>query len=141
MTVPLVIIDTNVVVSGLITADANSPTCKILDGMLSARIHYLLSPDLLGEYRNVLMRSKIKELHGLESLDIDRILTEFAFNAIWREPVLKVNAPGLGDNHLWALLSACRGSVLVTGDRLLLENPPDFTSVMKPLSFLGLMDQ
>ena len=59
------------------------------------------------------------------------------------EPVLPVSAPDSGDDHLWALMKACRGIVLVTGDRLLLENPPDFASVLKPLSFLesGLIDQ
>jgi putative PIN family toxin of toxin-antitoxin system len=135
---PLVIIDTNVVVSGLITVDASSPTCQVLDGMLSARFRYLLSPDLLDEYRAVLLRSKIKMQQGLETEDVDRILTELVTNAIWREPVLTVLAPDSGDDHLWALLSSFRGSVLVTGDRLLLENPPDFASVIKPLSFLAL---
>jgi putative PIN family toxin of toxin-antitoxin system len=136
---PLVIIDTNVVVSGLITADANSTTCQIVDGMLSARFPYLLSPDLLHENRTVLLRSKIQKLHGLQAADVDRILTEIVVNAIWREPVLPVS----GDDHLWALMKACRGSVLVTGDRLLLENPPNFASVIKPLSFLvmGLNNQ
>jgi len=58
-------------------------------------------------------------------------------------PVLPFSAPDSGDDQLWALMKACRGSVLVTGDRLLLENPPDFASFLKPLSFLesGLIDQ
>jgi len=138
LTLPLVIIDTNVVVSGLITADVNSPTCQIVDSMLAARFSYLLSPTLFDEYRAVLLRSKIQKLHGLQAADVDRILTEIVVNAIWREPALMVSAPDSGDDHLWALLAACRGSVLVTGDRLLLENPPDFASVIKPLSFLAL---
>ena len=86
MTLPLAIIDTNVVVSGLITADANSPTCQVVDGMLSARFPYLISPDLLHDYRTVLLRSKIQKLHGLQAADVDRILTEIVVNAIWREP-------------------------------------------------------
>lgn len=138
MTLPWVIIDTNVVVSGLITADVNSPTCQIVDGMLAARFSYLLSPTLLDEYRAVLLRSKIQKLHGLQAADVDRILTEIVVNAIWREPALSISAPDSGDDHLWALLAACRGSTLVTGDRLLLENPPDFASVIKPLSFLEI---
>ena len=86
---------------------------------------------------------KIQKLHGLQAADVDRILTEIVVNALWREPVLPVSAPDSGDDHLWALMKACRGSVLLTGDRLLLENPTDFASVLKPLSFLesGLIDQ
>jgi predicted nucleic acid-binding protein len=97
-----------------------------------------LSPILLDEYRAVLLRSKIQKLHGLVAADIDRILTEIVINAIWREPALRVSAPDSGDDHLWALMLACRGSILVTGDRLLLENPPNFASVIKPLSFLSM---
>jgi len=60
MTLPWVIIDTNVVVSGLITADVNSPTCQIVDGMLAARFSFLLSPTLFDD------ASVIKPLSFLE---------------------------------------------------------------------------
>ena len=49
-----------------------------------------------------------------------------------------------GDDHLWALLVAYAGSILITGDRLLLENPPARSSVISPKtcvdSLLGLDD-
>ena len=41
-------------------------------------------------------------------------------------------ADNRGDDHLWAMLSAYSGSILVTGDRLLLENPPKRSSVISP---------
>lgn len=43
MSPPPAAIDTNVVVSGLLTADPASPTARILDGMLDGRFPYLLS--------------------------------------------------------------------------------------------------
>jgi hypothetical protein len=43
-------------------------------------------------------------------------------------------------NVVWALLAAHKGSMLVTGDRLLLDNPPDFASVISPRSFVALLD-
>lgn len=41
------VIDTNVVVAGLLTKDSDSPTEKILDGMLLAAFPFLLSTALI----------------------------------------------------------------------------------------------
>ena len=131
------VIDTNIVAAGLITADADSPTALILDAMLSGEIMYFLSEDLLNEYSAVLRRPKLSRLHKLNDDDIDALLTEVVANAIWREPATSEQAPDPGDSHLWALLASHSGSVLVTGDRLLLENPPDEHSV---ISARGLVD-
>jgi len=60
MTRPTVVIDTNVVVSGLVTADAHSPMARILDAVLSGRLTYLLSVELFAEYRTVLGRPLAK---------------------------------------------------------------------------------
>ena len=131
------VIDTNIVAAGLITADADSPTALILDAMLSGEIMYFLSEDLLNEYFAVLRRPKLSRLHKLNDDHLDALLTEVVANAIWRELTTSEQAPDPGDSHLWALLASHPGSVLVTGDRLLLENPPDEHSV---ISARGLVD-
>jgi putative PIN family toxin of toxin-antitoxin system len=136
MTRRVAVIDTNVVVSGLISKEGDSPAARILDGMLAVKFRYLLSPDLLVEYRNVLLRPRIGKLHTLGTEEIDRILQEIVVDAIWREAFESVSAPEPGDDHLWRLLKAHQGSVLITGDRLLLDNPPDFASVLSPRSFV-----
>jgi hypothetical protein len=41
------VIDTNVVVSGVLTENPASPTVRILDGMLAGRFRFLLSVDLV----------------------------------------------------------------------------------------------
>jgi putative PIN family toxin of toxin-antitoxin system len=137
---PPVVVDTNVLVSGLITADEESPVCLILDAMLAGRIRFLLSADLLDEYRRVVLRLKIKKLHGLGEGEIDKILTEVASNGIWRETTGQEVAPDPGDSHLWRLLRTQPGSLLVTGNRLLLEQPPEFASVMSPATFVREFD-
>lgn len=55
-----------------------------------------------------------------------------------REPVTTVvrPAPDSGDGHLWRLLATTPDSLLATGDRALLENPPDFASVVSPRQFI-----
>lgn len=130
----LFIIDTNVLVAGLITSDAASPTAVILDAMLSGSLPYLLSPALLEEYRAVLLRPKLRRTHGLTETQIDTLLTEIVANAIWREPPNDAvhTAPDPGDDHLWALLANESPCILVSGDRLLLENPRPSSSVVSP---------
>lgn len=135
------VVDTNVVVAGLITGTSDSPVAAILDAMLSGRLPYLLSPDLLDEYRSVLLRPKIAKRHGLAEAEVDRLLAELTANAMWREPEPASPAPDPGDDHLWALLGAYAGSALITGDRALLDHPPSGCSVMSAGScvsrFLG----
>jgi hypothetical protein len=69
---------------------------------------------------------------------VDAILTEIAANGIWREPIESSPASDPGNDHLWRLLSAVPGSILVTGDQLLLHNPPENASVLSPRSCLEL---
>jgi predicted nucleic acid-binding protein len=104
----------------------------ILNAMLSGTLLYLLSPELLDEYRSVLLRTKLIRQHGLVEAQVDRLLVELAANAMWREPEPASPAPDRGDDHLWALLAAYSASILVTGDQLLLERPPDSRAVISP---------
>jgi len=106
--------------------------------MLSGKIIYLLSADLLAEYSSVLQRRKIRRLHELNDEEIDALLTELVANAIWREPTLAAEAADPGDNHLWALLATQAACTLVTGDRLLVENPPGEHSVMSARAYVDL---
>jgi putative PIN family toxin of toxin-antitoxin system len=114
------IIDTNVVVAGLLTTDATSPPGRILDAMLAGRFPYLLSEALLGEYRAVLLRTPIQRRHGLDEAEIERLLTALVTNGIVRDPPLRGGAPDADDAHLWALALDDIEAVLVTGDAALL---------------------
>lgn len=136
MKLPVFVIDTNIVVAGLISTPLASPVVAILDAMLSGRVLYMMSPALLHEYRSVLLRPKIAKLHGLGETEVDRVLEELAANAIWHEPDSAAAAPDRGDDHLWALLAAHAGSILVTGDRLLQAEPPPDHRVISPSAWL-----
>jgi len=133
-----VVVDTNVLVSGLLSREPDSPLSAVLDGMINGSLPFLLSPQLLAEYRTVLLRPRVQHYHGLSLREVDAILTEIAANGIWREPVESSSAPDPGDDHLWRLLSAVPGSILVTGDRLQLQNPPENASVLSTRSYFEL---
>ena len=137
MTAPLVIIDTNVIVSGLLTGEEGAPTFAILDRAFSGEIRALLSVDLLTEYRSVLLRPRIRSRHGLDESQIDAILTAIAENAVVSEPVEPPSAPpDPGDLQLWSMLAARPDAVLVTGVQALVDGSPDWAAVVTARAFV-----
>lgn len=133
------VIDTNVVVAGLLTGSAESPTARILDGMRNGAFPFLLSTELLAEYREVLLREKIRSLHGLSEQEADLLLTVLATNAIVREPETRTGAPDAKDDHLWSLLQSEAKTVRVTGDGALAKSPPPKSAVLAPREFIALL--
>ena len=136
----LLVIDTNVVVAALLSRAGDSPPRRLLAGMLAGAFPFLLSPDLLAEYRRVSLRPSIRARHGLTAGQVDVLLTDIAANAQVRDPGDRPppSAPDRGDDHLWRLLQTAPGATLVTGDRWLLEQPPRFASVVAPRTALDL---
>lgn len=135
MSRPPVIVDTNVVVAGLLTAQPASPVARILDGMLTAAFPFVVSPALLAEYHAVLVRPALRKLHGLSVKQIETILTDLAQHAIVLEPVAGPPAPDPGDQLLWDLLAARAELRLVTGDKLLLQDVGMRGRVLTPAEF------
>ncbi len=136
MSRPTVIVDTNVVVAGLLTAHHTSPVARILDGMLAAAFSFVLSEALLAEYHAVLVRTRVRKLHGLTVAEVETILTDLAQNAIVLTPVVAPPAPDPGDQLLWDLLAARTDMLLVTGDKLLLQDAGMRGRVISPQAFV-----
>ena len=137
MSRPAVIVDTNVVVAGLLTAHEDSPVARILDGMLGAAFPFALSEVLLAEYRTVLVRLKLRKLHGLTVAEVETLLTNLALHAIVLVPVAATAAPDPGDQLLWDLLAARADLLLVTGDKLLLRDAGMRGRVISPQTFVA----
>jgi uncharacterized protein len=135
------VIDTNVVVSGVLTENPASPTVRILDGMLAGRLRFLLSVDLLAEYRNVLLRPRIRRRHRLAPTQIDVLLTEIAANGAVVETEALSGSTGKGDAHLWRLLDAVRHAILITGDRRLVDDPSRRGRVLLPRTFAETLEE
>ena len=139
MTLPrAVVIDTSVVVAGLLTSDPASPTARVVDAMLAGQIVFLLSEELLAEYRTVLLRPAIRERHGLRDPEVDALLTEIVHNGVVRAPeTSSESAPDRGDQHLSDLARTEPGCAIVTGDRELLAEPPKEASVLSARELAG----
>jgi putative PIN family toxin of toxin-antitoxin system len=133
---PPVIVDTNVVVAGLLTGNDASPAARIVDGMLVAAFPFVVSERLLAEYRAVLVRPGLRKLHGLTVAEVETLLTDIAQHAIVLAPVTAPPAPDPGDQLLWELLAAKADLLLLTGDKALLRDPGMQSRVMSPRSFI-----
>ena len=135
---PPVVVDTNVVVAGLLTRRADSPVARVLDGMLGAAFVVVLSEALLAEYRAVLLRPRIARAHGLAEDDIDTLLTQLAQHAIVLDPpVAAAPAPDAGDQLLWDLLAFRPDLLLITGDAALLTADAMRPRVVSPADWLA----
>lgn len=136
------IVDTNVVVAGLLTANDASPVARILEGMLTAAFPFVMSEALLAEYRTVLVRPKPRKLHGLNIVEVEAILTDLAQHAIVLNPAPRIAppAPDPGDQLLWDLLAARADLLLVTGDKPLLEDPGMAGRIVAPRAFVAGME-
>jgi len=137
VTRPPVIVDTNVVVAGLLTANDASPVARILDGMLNAAFRFAVSEALLAEYRAVLVRPGVRKLHSLTIAEVETILTDLAQHAIVLTPGSAPPAPDPGDQLLWDLLVVRADLVLVTGDKRLQQNAAMKRRVISPQTFVA----
>lgn len=138
MSRPAAIIDTNVVVAGLLTADPASPVARILDGMLGAAFPFVVSEVLLAEYHAVLVRPHLRKLHGLTLDHVESVLTAVAQSAILlRPPGAAQPTPDPGDQLLWDLLCCKQDLLLVTGDKRLLRDTGMRGRVVAPRTFLS----
>ena len=137
MTYPPAIVDTNIVVAGLLTKNEASPVARILDGMLSAAFPFAVSEALLAEYHAVLVRPGLRNLHRLTIAQLETILTDLAQNAIELRPAPAPAAPDPGDQLFWGLLAARADLVLVTGNKLLPRAAARRGHVVSALAFIA----
>ena len=134
------VVDTNIVVAGLLTGRSDSPVARVLDAMLSAQFRYVISTALLAEYLEVLGRPALRKLHGLTHAEIDTLVTTLAEHAILIAPGSGPPAPDPGDQHVWDLLAADAALVLVTGDKRLLNALPRHATVITAQTLVARWD-
>jgi len=132
--VPRAVLDTNVLVSGLISP--SGPSARLLIELHSGAFELVVSPTLLAELSDVLRRPKLR--HYVNEPEAD------AFVEFIRTASIVINDPqppaqpltaDPGDDYLIGLAAAAKIDALVSGDADLLDLR-DQLPVMTPREFL-----
>lgn len=119
---PLVVLDTNVLVSGLCRYE-NSPSYRILKGVQEGKIPIALSQKLFLEYESVLKRNNILSLIGANKKEISVILASLIAIARESEPyyLWRPNLKDESDNFVLEM-AISTSAILIT------KNLKDFKS-------------
>ncbi len=132
---PPVIVDTNVLIGQWMTDLVAREPMHILDGMRGGLLRFAVCDALLAEYREVLLRPKLKRRHLQDDEKVAAFIAQIAAGAIHIQTQPGPKAPDPGDQMLWDLLASRDDLQLVTGDRLLLKNSRMRGRVLTPEAF------
>lgn len=104
------VIDTNVVVSGLL--NPHGPSARVLDAVLDGRVQLIYDARILVEYRDVLHRPRLK----LAPAKIQAFLNGLRGQAVVTPRALVVNAPDSDDIVFVEAALATTDRTIVTGN-------------------------
>lgn len=118
---PNVVLDTNVVVSGVLTR--TGPPFEILHLWHARRFTLIVTDRVNREYHRVLSEARINRLRKLRGFDARLFLHLLAIDAVWIdreiEPIIRSRDPN--DDQLLSAALNGNADILVTGDIDLLE--------------------
>ena len=121
---PRVVIDTNLIVSAVISSGGTTPH-RLLKLWRDNRYVLLTSGKLLNEVNDVLTRDYIKEEYSLSQKEIAEIVASLILNGIMvetpSEADLPIHSRDPKDDRLLALALGGQADYLVTGDNDLLD--------------------
>ena len=108
-------IDTNVLVSALLTAGANS---RVLRACLLGQFRLLIGPALFLEYEELLRRPGMFDRSPLAATERRELFASFLSVSEWVEVYYswRPNLRDEGDNHLWELAVAGGAAMIVTNN-------------------------
>ena len=129
------VIDTNVIVSALLTHNLGVETAKVLDSIAKGDITCVYNEDILMEYREVLHRPKFK----FPERKIDSLLTFITQKGIHSDRVpFDGNMPDEKDRPFYEVSLSVEDSFLVTGH---LKHFPVTPKVVTPSQFIAILEE
>ena len=127
------VIDTNVLVSALLTQNDESATVKVLDAIFQGKIVPLLNEEIVAEYEDVLHRSKF---HFTPSL-VDQYLISICQLGIPSERIhSEEDFPDEDDIVFYEVALSKEDTYLVTGNK---KHFPKSTIVVTPSEMLEII--
>ena len=129
------VIDTNVIVSALLTHNLGVATAKVLDSIAKGDITCVYNEDILMEYREVLHRPKFK----FPERKIDSLLTFITQKGIHSDRVpFYGTMPDEKDRPFYEVSLSVEDSFLVTGN---LKHFPVTPKVVTPAQFSAIIEE
>ncbi len=129
-----VVLDTNVVVSAALKPQGLQS--KVFELVASRRIALFVSPEVLAEYQEVLLRPKL----GLEPASVKKLLNEIREAAKLVRPKRRVSvSPDEADNRFLECAEAAQADFLVTGNIRHFPRQYQTTKVVNAREFLNAL--
>ena len=123
-----VVIDTNIVVSALWSANGNPN--KIIKLIPDKKIVPYFCQEILKEYKKVLSRPKF----DFSPLEINRLLREFLLHGVELENIIKSDIPFTDESdRIFYDTAQASGAILITGN---MKHYPTEPFIMTPAGFL-----
>ena len=132
-----VVIDTNVLVSGLLGRNSSSPTVGILNHLLTSKevITPLYCEEIFQEYENVLHREKF----NFDQDEVEEVLKRIRDIGISSPRILsKISLPDLKDVVFYEVALSKEESFLVTGN---IKHFPEVDFVVTPAEMMSIIEK
>ena len=127
------VIDTNVLVSAIITSNLQSPTLRVMEAMLAKKIIPLYDDEIICEYSEVLHRPKF----GFDDIVINSYLEAILREGISAQRVTSSNFfPDPKDIVFYEVALSKEEAYLVTGNKKHFPNSPIVVSPAEMMDIL-----
>lgn len=130
-----VVIDTNIIVSALLSSKNDSATVQVMEKMFRQEIKPIYSKEIFTEYTNVLNRSKFRFSKEL----VDYMLLAIKQFGILREPVedAVIVLPDMKDVPFYKLVLGSENTYLVTGN---IKHFPQESRIMTARQLIDILN-
>lgn len=131
-----VIIDTNVIVSAILSKDTTSPTVKVLELLFNNRVNLFYSQEVLKEYIDVLSREKFK----FEKELIDHVIQAIVEKGNLINPDrIEIDLIDIKDKPFYELVmdEKINAGKLITGN---LKHFPSQINIVTPRQFIDMYE-
>lgn len=127
------VIDTNVIVSALLSRNGETPVVKVFQALMDKKITLMVNDEIISEYKNVLNRPKFKFPAKLISYILDEIIK----NGIHSQRINSEEVfPDAKDIVFYEVALSKPGSFLVTGN---LKHFPQTPIVVSPREMMEIL--
>ena len=131
------VVDTNVLVSAMLSKRIDSATVLILDRIFAKEIIVVYSQEVLAEYEEVLRRPKFK----LDTQDVYEVIEAIIDNGLCIDPnKIDIELPDIKDIPFYEVVMEKRddGTYLVTGN---IKHFPKEPFIVTPREFLDIISE